>query len=156
MEIESFRKRADEVKARNRLLETVPGSGYHDADKDAHGKLCAPHMRHLPGGCSEGQRPLPRISDHAVAFHDKRDVRFFGADAIKARDALYGYYQELKNLPPHLLLTLTGTDRKLLVEIPGSMDFQDDVLTLPLDTWNDFLHVFDTHGVGVSCLPHQE
>lgn len=151
-----FIDRANEVRSRNKILESVPGSGFHDNDRDAHNRLCSPQSRHLPGGCAEGQPPLHRISLNVVAFVDERGrkIRFFGDDAIRVKEAIDDYMAALASRSP---MTYTGTERKLSAEaIHVVVNPQTGELEIWMDTWNDFLHVFDSRFLGVSCLPHDE
>ena len=148
----SLAERAEQLRMRNRILESVPGSGYHDNDRDAHNRLAAPHMQHLPGGMAEGQRPLPRISARLVVFDSRRQFTLVGDDAVKALKALHTYHARIAAIR---IADLKGTEIKLLEEIP-QLAIQDDRLVLWRDTWNDYLHAFDEEGVGVSCLPMEE
>ena len=148
----SLAERAEQLRVRNRILESVPGSGYHDNDRDAHNRLAAPHMQHLPGGMAEGQRPLPRISARLVAFDDRRHFTLVGDDAVKAIAALHAYHARIATIR---IADLKGTEIKLLEEIP-QLAIEDDQLVLWRDTWNDYLHAFDEQGVGITCLPLAE
>ena len=146
-------ERADALRARNRILESVPGSGFHDNDRDAHNRLAAPHRRHEVGGMSEGSRPVPRISENVVCFLTARQGFFAGTDAARVFTALQAYHarQVLKRYRD-----LTGTEIKLLEEIPLlAIDCENlnDNLMVWLDTWNDYLHALDEQGIVVSCLP---
>lgn len=155
-DVTKFIKRADEVRTRNKVLESVPGSGFHDNDRDAHNRLCAPQTRHLPGGCAEGQPPLRRISMNVVAFVDDkgRKIRFFGNDAIQVKQAIDDYLADLALRSP---MSYTGTERKLTAEaIHVVVNPLTGELEIWMDTWNDFLHIFDSCSLGVSCLPHDE
>jgi hypothetical protein len=145
----SLNDRAAAVKARNKVLESVPGSGFHDNDRDAYGKLAAPHMRHLPGGMGDGDRPLPRISAHAVAFMGKRDIIFNGPCAQQVLDALHRYHAKYSKLSPR---DLTGTEIKM-VDVISTYTIEDDRLLVYREDWNDVLHALDESGVGVSCVP---
>jgi hypothetical protein len=145
-------ERAEAVRARNKILESVPGSGFHDNDRDAHNRLAAPHMQHLPGGMAEGQPPLPRISTNLVAFDDRRQFILAGEDAVKALAALQTYHERIAQIRINLL---TGSQAKLREEIP-CLEIEDGKLVLWRDTWNDYLHAFDEQGVGISCLPLKE
>ena len=108
-------ERAEAIRARNRILESVPGSGFHDNDRDAHNRLAAPHRRHEVGGMAEGSAPLPRISEHLVAFMGRRTATFAGADAERALEGLRGYVRGLDGMRHR---DLTGTQQKLLDEVP--------------------------------------
>lgn len=148
-EKKSLNDRAKAMKERNKLMESVPGSGFHDNDRDAYGKLAAPHMRHLPGGMMDGGRPLPRISDHAIAFMDRRDVKFSGPCAEQVLKALKSYRERYAKAPAS---ELTGTTIKLVGLIP-TLGIKDDQLLIFREDWNDVLHALDETGVGVSCAP---
>ena len=147
--MQTFAERADALRARNRILESVPGSGFHDNDRDAHNRLAAPHRRHEVGGMSEGSRPVPRISENVVCFITARQGFFAGPDAARVFTALQAYHSRQVN---KRYRDLTGTEIKLLEEIP-LLAIDDDKLMVWLDTWNDYLHALDEQGIVVSCLP---
>lgn len=142
-------ERAESVRARNRVLESVPGSGFHDNDRDVHGKLAAPHMRHMPGGMNDGSLPLPRISEHVVAFMDERDIHFSGPDASRVLDALTAFRAKLAT---RRIVDLEGTEAKMMDVIPR-LAIKDGVLSVWREDWNDILFSLDAQQVGVSCAP---
>lgn len=124
-------KRRDAVIARNHVLESVPGSGYHDDDR-FNGVLCSPQ-----------RKGLPRISLHVVPFYDRRDVHFVGKDAVEVLSGLQDWVKDHKPNTPEDLQSLAekGSWVKLLVEVPKLKLAQVDgidVLSLELGTWNDF------------------
>jgi hypothetical protein len=138
-------KRAEAIKARNKVLESVPGSGYHDNDKDHLGRFCAPQ-----------RNGLPRISEHIVPFYGERDVHFVGPDAERAITALQTWYDARKTTDAAVFSSYTGTDRKLLVIIPKVAVREVDGLprlTFWKDEWNDFLHALYSQGIGLSGAP---
>jgi hypothetical protein len=150
----AFLDRRDKLIARHKVLESVKGSGYHDDDK-FEGKLCAPQSIHLPGGPKVGQPPLPRISDHVVAFYADRTVAFVGADVVKVQDAFKSWLDRHAPTNPAQIADLTGTDKKLLVEIPKVAATENEgVATLVLwrDVFNDFVTALYAEGVGLSGL----
>ena len=156
LDVQRLCERAAELRMRHKVLETVPGSGFHDNDRDAHNRLAAPHRRHLVGGMSEGSKPLPRLSDHLICFDGDRELIFAGQDAVKAQTCLTQYLQELRG---RNLLDLSGSERRMLIEIPKMLFIESvkpPLLRLWHDTWNDYLFAFEAQGVGISCLPLEE
>lgn len=156
MNTQDLLARAAKIKERNKLLESVPGSGYHDNDRDFRGRYMAPHKQHLPGGMNEGYPPLPRIGDHLVAFYGRRDVLFVGEDAERALAAIRGYarqYLERVEADPQYIAALTGTQRKLCYDILPRLAIVDGVLEVWLTDWNDVLHAFDDQVIGTSGAP---
>lgn len=138
-------QRADAIRARNKVLESVPGSGYHENDKDHLGRLCAPH-----------RRGLQRISDHVVPFYGERDIHFVGSDAGRVLAALQAWYDGHKTTDAATFSSYTGTDRKLLTIIPKLAAREVGGLprlTLWKDEWNDFLHALHSQGIGLSGAP---
>lgn len=140
-------RRADAVRARNKLLESVPGSGYHDDDRD--------HV-HAHRHAAPQRNGLPRISDHIVPFYDHQgeDVVFAGEDATRALQALHSWRKKYAKLDPS---GLTGTERKLLLRIiPRAVISPTGMLAFRLDIWNDVLYALQAEGVGLSGLPLEE
>jgi hypothetical protein len=138
-------QRADAIRARNKVLESVPGSGYHDNDKDHLGRFCAPQ-----------RKGLPLISNHIVPFYGERDVQFVGFDAERAMAALETWYDKHKTTDAAVFASYTGTDRKLLTVIPKLAVREVDGLPrliLWKDEWNDFLHALYSQGIGLSGAP---
>ncbi len=138
-------QRANAIRARNKVLESVPGSGYHDNDKDHLGRVCAPQLR-----------GLPLISDHIVPFYGTREVHFVGPDAERAMAAFRTWYDRHKTTDAAVFSSYTGTDRKLLTVIPKLAVHEVDGLprlTLWKDEWNDFLHALYSQGIGLSGAP---
>ena len=150
----SLQERAEELRARNRILRSVQGSGYHDRDTDLFGKLRAPHMRHLVGGQLPDAPPEPPVDEHLIAFYDVRDVVFIGDDARRVREAVEAYAgRSRKALEGALergegVPMLTGTDWAILNRINPRLRVQTDgELRVWREDWNDVLHVLE-----VSCL----
>jgi len=153
-DVAGFVARADKVRAHFAVLESVRGSGLHDADTDVHGKLCAPQTQHLPGGMMPGAYPEPRRSEVLVAFLDekRRVYRFFGPDADRAFNLLDGYLETVKKRP---LNQLTGVELKLLQELP-ELDVANGVLVVWQDIWNDILYALYVSVASAVWLPHEE
>ena len=150
--------RAAALIERNKVLQSVPGSGYHDTDVDFHGKLVAPHMRHLPGGQEPGAQSLPPISDHVIAFFGERSVVFVGPCAERVLAALRAYRDKYSAMLMDFVegrsgYQLKGTEYKLVREIP-KLIIKDGELTLWLDTWNDFLHALYEQDIGITGAPY--
>jgi len=150
--VEALVARADKLKARNAVLRSVPGSGYHDDDRDFRGQFMAPHRRHLPGGQDYGAPPLPPIDDHVVAFYGERQIVFAGDDAARVIKALEDWHRAHLTSEVGRLMSYTGTQRKLLMFIP-TLALEDGVLAIWRDTWNDVLHALDVQGVGTTGAP---
>ncbi len=142
---EELLRRANAIRARNKVLESVPGSGYHDNDKDHLGRFCAPQ-----------RRGLPLTSDHLVPFYSEREVHFVGPDAERAMAALQTWYDAHKTTDAAVFSSYTGTDRKLLTVILKMAVREFDGLPrliLWKDEWNDFLHALLSQGIGLSGAP---
>ncbi len=137
--------RAKAVKERNKLLETVPGSGYHDEDKDHKGRPRCPQKKPNPLG-QPGQC-FCRVSDNCIPFWDARHVHFVGADAEKVLSALGAWLTRNKTRD---LNEMTGTERALLRIIPPlAVANVDSVPRLSIwkDEWNDVLHALTCESV---------
>ncbi len=150
--------RAAAIKARNKTLESVPGSGFHDDDKDHRGQPRCPQKRRDPHD-PEGRRTLPRASDHLVPFYDERHVHFVGADAVRAKEALDAYHAAHATAEPAVFSGYTGTQRKLLTIIPKTALSESEgvaLLSLHRDEWNDLLFAMYTMGLGFSGAPFEE
>lgn len=136
-------KRAEELRSRNRLQETVRGSGYHDEDRDHRGQYLAPQ-----------RNGLPRVSEHLIAFYGEYDVLFLGGDAGDAFNRLQAW--ALKHKEDLYDVNCPGSYRKLLKIIPKQKLEERDgvpVLSLRLLEWNDFLLALYEMGLGISGLP---
>jgi hypothetical protein len=144
-------ERAEAIKARNRLLESVPGSGYHPTDTDFRGQLRAPQCRHLPNGQEPGSHPVPPISEHIVPFYDfdNHAVYFAGECAERAYAALQSYYEKWRTIDMAQFMMYTGTRRKLLALIP-KFKVRDGLLAVHLTDWNDILSALYDEGIGLS------
>ena len=136
-------RRAEAIRDRSRLLESVRGSGYHDEDRDWRGQPIAPQ-----------RNGLPRISQHLVSFFGEYDVVFAAADARQALAALQSWNAANAPKDPYQP-GLSGTHRRLLRLIPR-LSLRDDLLRLRLDEWNDYLFALYEMGVGLSGAPLEE
>lgn len=142
--------RANAVRTQARVLEGVPGSGYHDNDRNP----ARPDLFLAPQ-----RNGLPRASDHVVFFTDfpSEEVVFAGPDATRALAALRAWEAKAKKRDP---LTLTGTDRKLLARILPKLALDESadpvMLYVRLDAWNDVLAAIYAESVGLSGLPLEE
>ena len=116
MNTEKLWSRAKTLIDRNTIVESVPGSGFHDNDVIM-GKPSAPQKRIDPND-KTGRRYLPRISEHCVAFYGERQVVFVGEHAVRVHEALKQYRENYKTAEAETFASYTGTQRKLLVEIP--------------------------------------
>lgn len=132
--------RAEAVRARYRVLESCPGSGYHDDDRN----VARPERFQAPQ-----RNGLPRASDHLVAFFDHagEEVLFAGPDATRAWDALQAWFWKARQQDP---LNLSGTERKLLGRIVPRLQLHDGLLAVRLDQWNDVLAALHSEGMGIS------
>jgi len=152
MQAEQLVARSDKIKARNAILESVPGSGYHDEDRDFRGQWCSPQRRHLPGGQDYGAQPLPRISEHAVPFYAERRIVFAGDCAERVLAALLAWHAAHRTTDIGRLMAYTGTQRKLLTIFP-TLAIEDGVLVIWRDIWNDVLYALDAQGIGLTGAP---
>jgi hypothetical protein len=149
-------KRADELRAKYKVLEGIPGTGHHDNDRNpARADLFA-----APQKAPDPNRPghtLPRASEHLVPFYDhdgEEAVHFVGADAEAAHKALSGWAARYKGKDPS---GLPGTERKLILRIVprlavGAADGLPR-LTVRLADWNDVVYALYQMGVGLSGQP---
>lgn len=140
-------KRADEIRAKNKVLEGVKGSGFHDDDRN----VARPEMFAAPQ-----RNGLPRIGDHLVPFFDydnMEQVIFVGPDAEKAMAALKTWYDR----PKGDVVSLPGTDRKLMLKVIPRLKLEtvDGLprLTIWLCDWNDVLQALYAEGIGLSGAP---
>lgn len=136
---EGLVKRADAIRARNKLMETIPGSGMHDKDAG-----------------SPQNSGLSRGGEHVVPFFDYDDgecVHFAGQDAMKVMDALGAWLAK----PKGDISSLPGTDRKLVLRIIPRLgkDSLDNPywMCVPLNVWNDVLYALHAEGVGLTGAP---
>jgi hypothetical protein len=151
-------QRRQELITRHKILESVPGSGFHDEDK-FNGKWAAPQSQHRSGGPREGSIPLPRISEHAIAFYRERDVVFVGPDVPKVLGALNTWLEDHTPKNSVQIANLTGTDKKLLVEIPKlEPNVVDGIETLTVwrDIFNDVVEALYSRGIGLSGQPYDD
>lgn len=139
----AYLAKADAVRAHALMLEGVPGSGYHDGDRDANGELRAPQNR---GFC--------RASENLIGFFDGRDVHFVGDDALRALRLIE---QHVAKLQKRSTESLSGTDRKLIDMMTLGRNFttgksEDGIeyLSLWLSAWSDFLAALEAEKVKVS------
>lgn len=144
-------RRADAIREQAKLLESVPGSGLHDSDRNpARSDLfLAPQ-----------KNGLPRKSEHLVFFTDSpgEEIVFAGTDAERAAAALRAWAKKIAKLDP---VSLTGTERKLLTRIVprlATTTAGDGVplLRVRLDQWNDVLFALYAEGAGLSGAPLEE
>jgi hypothetical protein len=140
-------RRANALRAKAALLESVPGSGLHDSDRNP----ARPDLYLAPQ-----RNGLPRASEAVVYFTDYpgEEVLFAPGDAARALDALRAWEAAAKKLDP---MGLTGTERKLLTRIlPRLAAGADGLLRVRLDQWNDVIHALHERGVGLAGLPLEE
>lgn len=141
-------KRIDEVRQRARILESVPGSGFHDNDRNSiTGEYCSPQRK---GKC--------RLSENPVAFHDERDVHFIGEDAERVAKAIEEYAKKIAALP---MDSLEGSQRQILARVKARRLRIHEVdgaprLTLWMQEWNDWLYAIEECGIGITGLPANE
>lgn len=127
-------RRAEALRTRGKILQTIPGSGFHDSDRG-----------------SPQREGLSRAGEHLVPFWGEWDVVFAGDDAAKALAALQAHHVKLQGLDP---IILTGTERKLLRAVPKQKltkaEDGTDLLVLRLAEWNDFLEALYAQGAGLT------
>lgn len=135
--------RAQAHRKHNKTMESIRGSGFHDADRDWRGVENSPQ-----------KQGLPRIGEHLIFFTDEYEMLFVGPDADAAVDALAKYLARHKQRSP---LDLTGTESKLVYKyLPRlSLTKEDGVncLRVRRGEWNDVLHALIEMGKGVSGAP---
>ena len=133
-------KRAQEIKQRNALLASTPGTGYHDNDR------IAPQNRNPP---------QPRLDNHLVRFQDQRgDLHFVGDDALAVVEAI-------KRAADHCQQNfgssrMPGSEFKIMMTLPkrysAAESNGDGVPHLLIwhEDWNDVLFAFEIVGLGVT------
>jgi hypothetical protein len=135
--LESLVARAEAIRARGKVLESVPGSGYHVNDRDHTGtKYLAPQRNGFNGP-----------GENLVPFLGERDVIFAGSDAPKALAAIRAWAAKYEVLSPH---QMTGTQQKMIYAIIPRLAVKDELLTIWLSDWNDVLEALTSQGVGLS------
>jgi len=146
LDLTALLKRADETRTRNRVLETIPGSGHHDNDRDWRGTPNSPQAR-----------GLPRVSEHIIVFISPDEYVFVGIDAERADEALQKYHANLTAVitSADVLIDLPGTDRKLFKVLPkrrASKAGETSLLVIPATLWNDILVALYEMKIGVTGL----
>jgi len=150
MDAKQLITRADALRAKYKLLESVPGSGYHDNDRN----LARPDLFLAPQ-----KNGLSRASERVVFFADYpgEEVLFVGEDARRALAAIQSWEKKARKIDQ---LSLTGTERKLLTRIVPRLAIEPldnhELLCVRLDQWNDVLHALYAEGLGLSGLPLEE
>lgn len=147
MSVADLIRRADAIRAKARLLESIPGSGLHDNDRNP----ARPDLFLAPQ-----RNGLPKQSEHLVFFADYlgEEFVFAGRDADLCAAVLADWRAKAAKLDP---LTLTGTERKLLARIlPRLAPLPDGTLRVRTDWWNDVLFALYAEGAGVSGAPIEE
>jgi hypothetical protein len=141
--------RADALRARYKVLESTPGTGHHDADRNP------TRPEHFTAPQKNG---LPPASENVVAFfdHDAEEVWFVGPDAEKVKAALRRWGHRQRNAD---VASMPGTERKLLLRIVPRLSETDESATglmVRLSVWNDVLYALESERVGLSGLPCHE
>ena len=139
-------RQADEIRARFAVMESVPGSGYHDNDRN-------PTKNDIK--IAPQANGYNKASLNLVPFVGEYEVVFVGEDADKALEILRKWVAT--RLDPETGLTqkeakMRAAINKLhvrdVVEVPRL------ILRKPL--WNDYMWILDTMGQGLSSLPFTE
>jgi hypothetical protein len=129
----SLFERAQEIKSRNQVLCSVPGSGFHDNDPYSPQSLGKPALR-----------------DHLVAFQDPWDVYLVGADAVTAVAALQDFHAT------HVSRITDTTDmvERKAIEFAGTVELVtvegSPRLTVRAPQWNECLKALDLCGLGIT------
>jgi hypothetical protein len=144
--IAEMQARVTALRERALILESVPGSGYHDDDHDfIHpGKFRCPQ-----------KNGWPRFSDNLVSFFGEDAIVFIGDHAHSAFAALVAWHADNRNREPWDLAT-NGTELKMVRYIPKlaiAYDSSVPVLSLRRDRWNDYLYVLHKMKVGLTGTP---
>lgn len=124
---------AAKVRDRNKVLASVPGSGFHPND------LSSPE-----------KRGLPSITTNVVFFHRKHDVLFVGEDAERVILELGKLYEQRK-------AEFDGkpvSDERKAVFVWEELEQGEQggvyTITCPLSCWNDLVPALLMCGIGVS------
>jgi hypothetical protein len=134
--------RRQAVRDRYAMIETVPGSGWHDSDRLSPQKADPPRMR---------------LKDYLVRLEDRRgDFHLIGEDAELAMTAIQAVVEELQSKPMTELMT-NGSWVNIVTSFPGRYQLEDldgtPHLVLWKEDWNDILLVLERAGLGTACVP---
>lgn len=148
--MKAFADRAVALRERFKTLESVRGSGYHDADTSpVDGKtLIAPQ-----------KNGLPKASEQLVFFCDSIEECnwFVGDDAKTAFKILRDWLERSHRTD---LTTATGTVRKLALKLIPRLKLQEiegvAALMIWHSDWNDFHMVFDEAACGLQGRAFEE
>ena len=162
--LEELRQRAAKMRAQNAFLVSMKGSGHHPDDKDFRNQLCAPQCQHLPLGQNPGADRRPPISEHLIAFYDRRDVIFLSGhtdpylegDAERVIRAVKEFAAPILQritADPMAVAELTGQARKICYDVLPRLAVEDGVLRIWRQDWNDVLEVFDRMVIGTTGAP---
>lgn len=147
--LDELLKRAENIRAYWRKLESVKGSGYHDNDGAVDKSWqVAPQ--------NKGE---PRRSTNAVLFRDRFGFVAFGIDATRLFESLQGYASKLKEqiVTDPFALTLRQQKQYQYIGQLGLEAFEGQPkLLLPRDEWDDLLGALYMEVVGVSILPMKD
>lgn len=143
---EELSKRADALRARFKVLEGVPGSGYHDGDRNQ-----ARNDLYL----APQKNGLSKASEHLVCFTDQDEemVYFAGSDADKAWELVTAWYNAVKSTD---LSNAPGTVRKLALRTVPRLSVKDGILAVKLCDWNDVHWILEEAKVGLHGQPFRE
>lgn len=129
MQTERLLKRRQDVIDRHRVLESVPGSGYHPNDADSRERA------------RKGEAPL---SERPVALLDDDRIHVAGPDAAAVRAALARHVESFGGAP------LDRADEKYALQISRRVAASGgELLTLPTREWNACLLALAHQGVQV-------
>jgi hypothetical protein len=125
--------RAQEIKNRNQVLCSVPGSGFHDTDRYSPQNLGKPALR-----------------DQLVAFQDPWDVHLVGEDAFTAAQALQEFHATNVG---RIDDTMDIVERKA-IEFAGTAEVKtvdgSPHLTVRGLQWNECLKALEMCGLGIT------
>lgn len=146
LSLAEMQTRVAQLRERAIVLESVPGSGYHDDDHD----FVRPDKFRCPQ-----KNGWPRFSDNLVTFYGEDAIVLIGDHAHKALAALQSWHADNASREPWDLAT-NGTELKMVRYIPKLAIVQDSgisTLTLRRDRWNDYLYVLQKMKVGLTGTP---
>lgn len=144
--LDTLSARANALRDRYKVLEGVPGSGYHDNDRN----LARTDLFLAPQ-----KNGLQKCSEQLVFFTDFDDeiVYFVGDDADKAMDLIQKWFESAKKED---IASAPGTTRKLFLKTVPKLSVKDGVLAIWLCDWNDVASIFEEAKVGFMGLPFNE
>lgn len=128
MDVDKYQSIADGIRSKYAILEDIPGSGFHDNDRN--------HVNQTLFTAPQ-KNGLCRASENLVYFTDRDEevVYFFGSDAERAYELILKWTDSFKRVN---MANAPGTARNLYLRLIPKVSVKDGVLAIWLCDWNDF------------------